>query len=192
MHWQSQCVLGSTPASAQVCQINRKLTLLCQWVQDSCVSTVLTTTYGAGGSTVTEHYSRDRMAFGTAQYGMWSILLWALGQGPSCLFIPDCEDMLGGGGDALRGLNFAFLRITLLLSLCPAGFHRITADFSFLPAAWAGAASLPHWLTWLLFYSTSYLFSLYLCKSWTGVWTFSFLLDKAIKTALFPSWWKRA
>lgn len=76
---------------------------------------------------------------GTAEYSIESMLVWGLGQGLSCMFVPDCEDMLGGGRDALCGVNFAFLRIHFHLSLCLGGFHRITADFSLLPTTWASA-----------------------------------------------------
>lgn len=112
-------MLGSTPASDQVCQISRRPPLLCQCAMSvrSCVSTVLTTTYQAGGSTVTDHYSNGRMGLGLQN--MLYDLCWTLGQGLSCMFIPDCKDMLGGGWDALCGMNFTFLRINFLLPLCP-------------------------------------------------------------------------
>lgn len=42
---------------------------------------------------MTHHRSSDRMGFRTAACGVW-----ALGQGLTSMFVPDCEDVLGGGG----------------------------------------------------------------------------------------------
>lgn len=77
---------------------------------------------------MTDHYSNGRIGLGLQN--MVSGLCWALGQGLSGMLVPDCEDTLGGGRDALCGVNLAFLRIHFPLSLCPGGFQRITVNFS--------------------------------------------------------------
>lgn len=77
---------------------------------------------------MTDHNSSGRMGLGLQN--MVHDLCWALGQGFSGMFVPDCADVLARGRDALGGVNLAFLRIHFLLSLCPGGFQRITVDFS--------------------------------------------------------------
>lgn len=101
-----------------------------------------------------------------------------------------CEDMLGGGRDAFSGVNFAFLRIHFSVVIMSWRFSQNHCRFLFAVCHLGSQlARLAHLIG---IFSTIYLSSLYLCKSWTGVWTFGFLFDKTIKTAASPSWWKRA
>lgn len=182
----SQCVLGSTPASDQVYQISRRPPLLCQCAMSvrSCVSTVLTTTYQAGGSTVTDYYSSGRMGLGLQN--MVYDLCWALGQGLSCMFVSDCEDMLGGGRDALWD-ELHFSKDSFSLAIVSWWFSEYHCGFWFVACCFGRCSQLARLAHLIAIFSTNYLSSLYLCKSWTGAWTFGFLLYKAIKTAMFPS-----